>query len=225
MADYLPAGIADFVLWMANFGNQIGVHGATVGATPAEIADFQADTLRFATEVLAVDSDRNAYRAAEAVRDDDRSDTIEPRLRPFVQRIQHYPAMTNAIRRDLGITVPDDTPTPLSEVAIEEVGAPLLVVDIGQSKRATLKFGRNPLNQRQNALPAGMRGVRLWYFIGSGPPPNEKDWQFLDDDNRSPYTHVTMNPDPMTVTYRAAYVDPHNRVGEHSEPVIVTINP
>ena len=225
MADYLPAGINDFGLWLSNFGNQLAVHGAAVGATPAEIADFQGDTLRFALEAIAVDSNRNAYRATEAVRDDDREDTIKPRLRPFVQRIQHHPAMTNKIRRDLGITVPDDKPTTQSVVDIDKVGAPLLVVDIGQSKRATLKFGKNPLNQHQNALPAGMRGCRLWYYIGSGPPPEEKDWVFLDDDNRSPYTHVTMNPEPMTITYRAAYIDRHNRVSAFSEPVTVTINP
>jgi len=225
MADYLPAGIQEFVFWFANFVAQIGVHGATVGATPAEISDLQADSLRFALEVLDVDSNRNAYRAAEAVRDDDREENIEPRLRSFVQRIQHHPAMTNEIRRELGITVKDETPTPQTDVDIDAVGAPLLVIDIGQPKRATLKFGVNPMNQRHNALPAGMRGVRIWYYLGSGPPPEEKDWVFLDDDNRSPYTHVTMNPEPMTITYRCAYVDKHNRVSAFSEPVTETINP
>jgi len=225
MAGYLPAGIDEFSIWMNNFAAQLAIHGMTVGASALEIADFGADAPRFAAEVGDVITNRNAYRASVAVRDDDRADTIEPRLRPFVQRIQNHPAMTNAIRRDLGITASDDTTTPLSETAIKEVGAPLLAVDIGQTKRATLKFGVNPLNQRQNALPAGMRGCRLWYYIGSGPPPNETDWIFLDDDNRSPYTHVTMNPEPMTITYRAAYVDRHNRIGAFSEPVTVTINP
>ena len=31
-------------------------------------------------------------------------------------------------------------------------------------------------------------------------------WHFLDDAMRSPYTHVIMNPEPMIITYRAAYV-------------------
>ena len=60
-------------------------------------------------------------------------------------------------------------------------------------------------------------------WLGSGEPPAEKDWLFLDDDNRSPYTHVTMNSTPMTITYRVAYVDRHNRVGAPSEPVTVTV--
>jgi len=225
MAGYLPASVEEFVFWMNNFGTQIGIHGATVDATAPEISECQADATRFSDEQDDVVSTHNAYRSAVALRDTDRADTIEPRLRNLVQRIQHHPAMTDAIRRDLGITVADDQPTPLSEVSIEEVGAPLLTAEVSQRKRAILKFGPNPLNARQNALPAGMRGVRIWYYIGSGPPAEEKDWVFLDDDNRSPYTHVTMNPEPLTITYRAAYVDRHNRVGAFSDTVTVTINP
>lgn len=225
MADYIPDGIDAFSDWLTNFAAQIAVHGAAVDATPAEIAEFQADATRYDTELNDVIAARNAYRAAVATRDNDREEVIEPRLRPFVQRVQHHPNMTDAIRRELGITVPDDTPTPQSGGAIGEVGPPLLVVDISQPKRATLKFGPNPLNQRHNGLPSGMRGVRIWCYLGSGPPPEESDWQFLDDDNRSPYTHVTMNAEPLTITYRVAYVDRHNRTSAPSEPVTVTINP
>jgi len=58
-------------------------------------------------------------------------------------------------------------------------------------------FGPNPANERQNALPAGMRGCKLWYALG-GIPTKEQDWKFLVDDTRpaarsaepSPYVHV-----------------------------------
>ena len=225
MAGYLPRGIDKFSYWMNNFSAQIAIHGPAVGASSAEIADFVADAPRYTGELAGVIAARNAYRAAVALRDNDRMNTIEPRLRLFVQRIQNDPGMTDAIRRELGITVADDTLTPLSEVSIEEAGHPLLVADVSQSKRVTLKFGKNPLNQRQNGLPAGVRCVRLWYFVGSGPPHNEDDWVFLNEDSRSPYTHVAMNPEPMTITFRAAYVDRHNRVGAFSDTVTVTINP
>ena len=225
MADYIPHGIDEFAVWLNNFGIQIGAHGAAVGATPAEIAEFQTAASRFAAELTAVVTAKNAYRASLAVRDDDREETIEPSIRTFVQRIQHAPGMTDEIRRDLGITVPDDQPTPQGDTDIKEAGQPLVAIDISQPKRATIKFGKNPNNAHQNALPTGIRGVRLWYWLGSGEPPKEEDWVFLDDDNRSPYTHVTMNSEPMTITYRAAYVDRHNRVGAPSEPVTVTINP
>ena len=225
MRDYLPKGIDEFSRWLANFGAQIYIYYPVVGATPLEAVTFVADSERFPLEVNAVIEAQNAYRAAMAVRDEDRADTIEPRLRPFVQRIQHHPGMTDKIRRDLGITVPNDKPTALSEVDIEQAGAPLLVADVSQTKRAILKFGPNPLKQRKNALPGGMRGVRLWYYLGSGPPPNEKDWVFLDDANRSPYANVAMNAQPITITYRAAYIDRQNRTGAFSTPVTVTINP
>lgn len=225
MADYLPDAIAEFALWMVNFADRLGVHGPTLDVSPAEITDVQNDSGRYSLEVAAVDTARNAFRAAVAARDEDREDTIEPRIRPLVQRIQNHPAMTDDIRRDLGITVPDRTPTPLGPSSIDDAGAPLLEVDIGQRKRAIIHWGPNPGDERRNARPAGVRGVRLWFWLGAGEPPAESDWEFLDEDNRSPYTHVTMNPSPLTITFRAAYVDRMNRVGSTSDPVTVTINP
>ena len=225
MGGYLPAKDDEFSRWFNNFAQRLMAYRHELDVPWLGVLAVLALGIRFAQEVNGVISAHNAYRAGLAVRDNDRADTIEPKLRKLVQRIQHHPAMTDAIRRDLGIAVPDDKPTPLTAVSIEEVGAPLITADVSQHKRAILRFGPNPLNQRHNALPAGIRRVRLWYYIGNGPPTDEKDWQFLDDDNRSPYTHVTMNAQPMTITYRAAYVDRHNRVGAFSDPVTVTISP
>jgi len=225
MGGYIPAGNEAFEIWLNNFSQQLNVHGAAVGATPAEIVEFMSAYSRFHPENMFVSMNKNAYEAAVAARDTDRNEVIEPCLREFVQRIQNDPGMTDAIRRSLGITVRDDIPTVQSEKAIEGVGPPLFFVNIGQAKRAILSFGPNPMNARHNGLPAGMRAVRIWYHIGKGEPQAEKDWVFLDDDNRSPYTHVTMNSEPLTVTYRVAYVDRHNRIGAPCAPVTVTINP
>ena len=225
MAGYIPAGNDAFEVWLNNFSQQLNVHGAAVGATTAEIVEFMSAYSRFHPENMFVVMNKNAYEAAVAARDTDRHEVIEPSLREFVQRIQNAPGMTDFIRRSLGITVRDETPTLQSAKYIEGVGPPLLFINIGQPKRAILSFGANPKNARQNALPPGMRAVRIWYWLGTGEPPKEKDWTFLDDDNRSPYTHVTMNSAPLTVTYRVAYVDRHNRTSAPCPPVTVTINP
>lgn len=225
MGDYIPAGNEAFELWLNNFAAQIQVHGPTVGATMSEILEIMSAYSRLHPENVFVELNRNAYRAAVATRDDDRHETIEPRLREFVQRIQNAPGMTNGIRRDLGITVRDDVPTVQSEKAIEGVEPPILLVDVSKAKRAMLRFGPNPQNALRNALPEGMRGVRIWYWLGSGEAPKEADWIFLDEDNRSPYTHVMMNSEPLTITYRVAYVDRHNRISAPGEPITATINP
>jgi len=225
MGGYLPAKDDEFSRWLGHFAQRLIAYWEELDIAALEVLMLRFLDDRFAEDIDGVTSAHNAYRAGLAVRDNDRADTIEPRLRNLVQRIQHHPAMTDGIRRDLGITVPDSEPTPQTAVSIEEAGHPMLDIDVSERKRAKIKFGPNPLNARHNALPAGIRRVRLWYYIGSGPPPEEKDWIFLDDDNRSPYTHVTMNAQPLTITYRAAYVDRHNRVGAFSDTVTVTISP
>ena len=50
-------------------------------------------------------------------------------------------------------------------------------------------------------------------------------WMFRDDRKRSHYPHTPMNTGPLTMSFRVAYVDKHNRVGETSEPMTATINP
>jgi len=47
----------------------------------------------------------------------------------------------------------------------------------------------------------------------------------LDDCARSPYVHVLANSEPVTVAYRAQYVDRRLRRGPFSNPVVVTVTP
>ena len=133
--------------------------------------------------------------------------------------------MTDSTRLNLGIPAAGKKQTPPDWKALDAAGKPLLNVEFGVAKRAILKFGKCPENAHQNALPKGIRGVRIWHCLGDVPPKKDEDWRFLDDCRRSPYVHVLMNAQPLTITYRVAYVDKQNRTGEMSEPVTVTINP
>ena len=225
MAGYLPSANDEFLQWLMHFASAIGACGAEAGVSAEEIAKIQADAARFEAEMHGVIAANNAYRAALAMRDEDRKGDIEPYLRQLVKRIQTNPNVTDVIRCDLGITVPGKHKTPPDWDALEAAGEPLLLVEFGLAKRAILKFGKNPHNAHQNALPKGIRGVRIWQYIGDGPPERDEDWRFLDECRRSPYTHVLMNARPLTITYRVAYVDRQNRAGLPSEPVTVTINP
>jgi len=106
--------------------------------------------------------------------------------------------------------------------AVEAEREPLLRLDWSQRSRVTIHFGPNPSNERQNALPVGMRGCKLWYPLG-GIPTKEEDWKFLVDDTRSPYVHVLTIDAPVTVAYRAQYFDTHMRTGPFSDPAIATV--
>ncbi len=109
--------------------------------------------------------------------------------------------------------------------ACEGAGAPILLVHVEQTKRATLRFGRNPLNSRRNGLPKGVRGVQLWCCDGDEPAPDERDWHLLGEYSRSPHVYVLMNAQPQTLTFRAVYIDRHNRTGAFSTPATATVNP
>lgn len=224
MPDYLPRKHEAFEEWLKHFAGALAACGAEIGVSPEEIAKIQGDATRFGEEVRAAVAANNAYRAVVVTRDDDRKDTIEPYVRQLVKRIQAYPKVTDAIRYDLDIPVPGKKRAAPERDVLEAAGKPLLVVEFGLAKRAMLKFGKNPYNQRENGKPAGIRGVRIWQYAGDKPPVKDEDWRFLDESSRSPYVHVLMNSTPLTISYRVAYVDHKNRAGIPSEPVTVTIN-
>jgi len=66
--------------------------------------------------------------------------------------------------------------------------------------------------------------VRLQFYIGvvtPGTDVNALPWQWLADDTHSPYLHILNGP--VTVSYRAQYIDRNLHLGVLCDPVTVTI--
>jgi len=146
-------------------------------------------------------------------------DAAEEVFRRYTKVIQARPETTDAQREALGITVPDRTLTALSAGMVLPTPAPLVWVDHAQRGQTIVHFGPNPSNERQNALPQGLRGAKIWYHIG-GVPENEDDWRWLADDTNSPYTHIIGGAEPVTIAYRAKYFDRRMRLGPFGDPVV-----
>ena len=184
-------------------------------------ADLQTANDDWHTAFVSHLSIQNAAKAATAAKNDERDDS-EGLARQLARILQANPAMTDAARGQAGLTIPDEEPTPLGPDTVEQTPPPLLSLDWSQRQRVTIHFGPNPANERENALPAGMRGVKLWYALG-GIPASEDDWRYLVDDTRSPYVHVLTISEPTTVAYRAQYFDRKMRPGPFSDPAIATV--
>ena len=102
--------------------------------------------------------------------------------------------------------------------ALEAAGNPLLLVESGVPKHAMLKFGKNPLNAHKNALPKGIRGVRIWHYFGDDPPVKRQLWTHLADVKESPYFHEPGNTEYLVISYMVAYIDRYGRPGISSKP-------
>ena len=223
MPDFIPSADADFDGWFQNFSNFITAAGAGLGLAPGDITTISSEFSAWhAAYVAQVSIQAQAKAKAATQAKNEERDDAETIVRQFARMVQANPNVTNAQRAAAGLTVPDAQPTASSPADIDTTAPPIVLLDWSQRSRVIIHFGQNPSNERINALPAGMRGCRLYYAIG-GIPANEADWKYLVDDVRSPYIHVLTVTQPTTIAYRAQYFDRQMRLGPMSDPATATV--
>lgn len=222
MADYIPRSDTAFDEWLEHFTAYVVVHSGAIGLSGEErnqiIAQNNSWDLHYDAHITA----KAAARGAQEMKDNAREDA-ESLVRKLARIATAHTGTTDADREGLGITVPDTTPTPLSEDVVLATPPPIVLVDHSQPRMAIVHFGANPGNERENAKPPGIKGAKIWYHIGGLPAEGEK-WEFLADDTNSPYTHVINNDESLTVAYRAQYFDRRLRLGPLGDPMEVAIS-
>lgn len=218
MADFIPFGDAEFDEWLRNFSANIGPIGTPIGVSPALITAVTDAYDAWSAGYVAHQTAQNAAEAAAETKDELR-DAGKDAVRPVVGIIQKNPALTDAQREILGITVPDRKPTPISPEYVVNLAPPLLLLDWKQRGQVLVHFGVNPSNEKLNAKPKNIAGAKIWFRIESGP------WNFVADDTNSPYTHNLAITEPTSVEYRAQWFDKKLRTGPFSESAKCTVSP
>lgn len=222
MADYIPASDSMFDEWGRTFYEYCLASAASLGLLADDVRAIQDAYDEWHSAYSDHQNARNAARGAAELKDEQR-DGAEEVFRRFTKIIQARPETTDSDREGLGITVPDRTRTALAAQMVLANEAPLVLVDHSLRGQTIIHFGPNPSNERENALPQGMRGSKIWYHIG-GLPETEDEWKWLADDTNSPYTHIIRGDKALTLAYRAQYFDRRMRLGPFGDPVVVTIS-
>ena len=191
--DYIPTSDAEFLAWSTNFFTVLNANLATVGLTAADVTPHTTAQTAFATAVTDQVAKQAALDGSVATKKTRRSAYATP-LRPLVKRIQAHPGMTDALRAQLGITVPTRTKrrrSPGPEL-------PLLRLET-RPGQVILHFGTEPGNEQRNGKPAWALGCNL-YRKKAG----EAEFSLIAFDTSSPYIDTVSGP-ATDVTYKAAY--------------------
>ena len=106
--DYIPSKESDKIVWNNNLGAQIDAEGATLGLTPAEIADIKATASENAAAITASDDAQFAARTAKAAKDT-QIKTGEKLIREAVRKMKSSSNYTTAIGTNLRIIGEDPT--------------------------------------------------------------------------------------------------------------------
>lgn len=222
MADYIPTTEAERIAWLRHFNTWMQANGASYGFTPAELADLNTLVTAAGTAFDGCTDLEIAFRAGVQLKKHTLADALVL-SRADVRRLQAAPNMTDEIRVEAEITVPDATSTSTSADAVEEITPPETVLDWSKRQRVTIHFGLNPHDENHNGKPAGMIGAQIQFHRG-GLPTLEADWQILDIDSASPYVHVVHEDAPITYAYRACWVDTKRNKGPYGDPAVCTVS-
>ena len=220
--DYIPTTEAERIAWLERFNIFMQANGASYGFTPAELAELDSEVTAARTAFNDCITLEVAYRAGVQLKKHTLADAISE-ARGDVRRLQVAPNMTDEVRAEAEITVPDEIPTTTTATAVGETDPPEIVLDFSRRQRITIHFGPNPGNEKLNGKPEGVYAAEIQFHRG-GLPEHEADWQFLEIDTASPFVHVVHEDVPTTYAYRACWVDTRRNRGPYGDPAVCTVS-
>lgn len=217
-SDYIPGSDTEFNSWLSNFVAALGPRRAALGVSEAEFTALTAaraawDTA-FNQHALAQASAATASQAKKDARDG-----AERSVRVVVRRLQTLPALTDAERVALGITVSATT----RARAAAPTTRPVAQVDTGQRLRHTISFS-DETTPNSRAKPEGVRGCEIWAKVGDPAPADPSETTFLALDTASPYVAEYEGTDAgKTVHYMLRWANSRGEQGPWSQTVSATI--
>ena len=176
---YYPSRQAELLLWAEAFQQGVQDRQAVL-QLPQELLDRLSDSVSaFATGMARIADIATRTRGAIAWKDEKRTQMIAV-VREVVDQIQVNPGVDDQMRRDLGITVRDRTPSP---VPVPDAPPMLIVMD-------TTRFGvkvrlKNIEEQERRAKSAGVKGATILGFIGDVPSDDPMQWVLLGSTSKT----------------------------------------
>jgi hypothetical protein len=175
-----------------NFISVLNANLATFGLVAADLTPLTNARNDFQTKLGNFQTAETAFRTASEAKKTSRN-TAEPLFRQMAQRINRHPAMTNALRAQLRLTVPK--PRQRRGVGPEIPGV-RLEVDAG---RVVVHFGTNPDDETRNGKPDWAIGANIYIKA-----EDEADYRLLAFDTASPYVWEYRGA-PKRFSFRVAY--------------------
>jgi hypothetical protein len=222
--DYIPFSDADFSLWVNNYVTTFQDITVQLGFLPADATALASKLTAFTTALGELATAQAAAKVAVTQKDQARA-ALESSVRSFTRRLQANPAVGPALKQQLGVTVPDTSPSPnLTPPA----SRPVAVVDTSERLRHTIKFA-DAATPTSRAKPKGIKGCEIWVKIGTPPSDitgggDPKDLTFVALDTATPYLAEYASTDGgKTAYYLLRWISTRDEKGPWSETVEATI--
>jgi hypothetical protein len=218
---YIPRPDADFSAFAAHFAVAFKGWWVALGRSPAALTPLN-DALAAWNAAFAAHNSAQALAHGARQNKDAARRALEAQVRPLVNLAQPDPAMTNADRAAIGITVrhapPALSPAPTTR--------PTALVQCGQRLRHTLRI-TDASTPTRRARPHGTIGAEVYAALVDPHEPPPKDPKALRYLALVTGGEAVTDFAPMeagkTAVYMLRWLSSKGRAGPWSEPVTATV--
>jgi len=212
---YIPSREAELLGWSTNFDSKINADPTIYGLTIEQAGEYNTlhNAYRTAYQV-AIEPDTRTQ--STIIAKNDAKKALIQKARELAQIVQKYPGTTNVMRSDLGITVPDDEPTP---VPVPE-DPPAVEIKSRYGKTATLRM-HDVNNSTKRGKPPYVTGASVFSFVGEEAPDDLGQWKFEGNTGKTEVevTFPPMVPGGSKVWFTAFWFNSRKESGPASAPV------
>jgi len=127
---------------------------------------------------------QSAAKVASNAKDAARKELEKP-IRSFIVALQKNPALVDADRVALAITVP----APTRQKSPAPTTSPVATIDFSQRLRHSISF-RDALTPKSKGKPKGIRGAQICRKLGAPPPADPSECEFMSTDTATPYVQT-----------------------------------
>lgn len=189
-APYIPPKDADLVSWAQNFADLISATPATYGLTSANALTISAANdawqLAYATAI------NPPTRTKPSVADKDAAKAAFLGIaRPFAILVRNNQGVSNMDKLDLGLNVPDQTPTPIPV----PTSSPGMVFVAATPLQHTLRFNDSNNPTLRGKKPDGAIGIEIYRTVGLAPTTDPDDAVYVGSYTQNPIAVDYQNAD------------------------------
>lgn len=170
MPDFLPSRDADFLAWCATFQTGIVAGGASIGILPTQIDRFGELFGAFQALMTQVSSDETRTPSKVTQKQELRAE-LATYARELARIINAFPGITNAKRRELGLTMRSGErhrSVPPTEVPIVEI--------VSMNGHRLTARAHGSLGTR--AKPTGCTSLSYFSYVGETAPLDPSVYKF-----------------------------------------------
>lgn len=179
-----PAKDSELLSWSDNFDTKITATPAAFGLTAGQAAAYNTLHLAYRSAYqTAINPNTNSKANVNAKKSAKQSLLYgDGGAWELVNIVQAFPGTTNIMRGELGLRIPDVSPTPIPPPE----QPPLLSIMSTSGRTMTIRL-RDKENPDRRGKPVGVAGATVLYYVGENTPADPSQWMFLLNESRTQF--------------------------------------